>query len=152
MFGMARKEGATVVRVLAEQLRRDIAFGVLAPDGRLKIDALRRSYGGSAHSLREALTHLVNDGLVEASDQRGFRVTSATQADLDDITRLRIEIEPLGLAWSIERGDVGWEGSVIAALHGYMRAAADLADAPAERALDWEEAGRAFHASLLAAC
>ena len=102
MFGRSQNDNATVVRLLAEQVRRDISFGTLPPDTKLKIEELRQRYGGSAHSFREALTLLAADGIVEANAQRGFRVASATQADLEDITRLRCEIECLGLRWSIE--------------------------------------------------
>lgn len=81
----------TVVSVLAAALRRDISFGQLPPDSKLKIEALRARYGGSNHSVREALTLLVSEGLVEATAQRGFRVASATAEDLRDIIRLRAE-------------------------------------------------------------
>ena len=74
MFGWGRDDSATVVRLIAEQVRRDISFGVLPPDTKLKIEELRQRYGGSAHSMREALTLLASDGLVEANAQRGFRV------------------------------------------------------------------------------
>ena len=92
MFGRKNSDSDTVVRLLAAQVRRDISIGVLAPDAKLKIDELRQRYGGSAHYFREALTQLTSEGLVEASAQRGFRVASATQTDLEDITRLRAEI------------------------------------------------------------
>ncbi len=83
MFGFKNDDAATVVQFIAEQVRRDISFGVLPPDSRLKIEDLRQRYGGSAHSFREALTLLANEGIVEASSQRGFRVASASQADLE---------------------------------------------------------------------
>lgn len=152
MFGWGRDDNATVVRLLAEQVRRDISFGRLPPDTKLKIEELRQRYGGSAHSLREALTLLASDGLVEANAQRGFRVASATQADLEDITRLRAEIECLGLRWSMKRGGVRWEGEVMAAGHALSRAGERLASQAEEYALEWDEANREFHARLVSAC
>ncbi len=152
MFNLGGRDNATVVRLLAEQVRRDISFGLLPPDTKLKIEELRQRYGGSAHSFREALTLLAADGIVEASAQRGFRVASATQADLEDITRLRVEIETLGLRWSMQKGDVRWEGAVIAANHALSRAEANVAGDMDAFALEWDEAGRAFHSSLIAAC
>ena len=100
LWGKSEKP-SSIVRVLAEQLRRDICVGRLAPDTKLKIEDLRQTYGGSANSLREALVSLANEGLVEAVDQRGFRVSSMTDADLEDITRLRQEIECLALLHKI---------------------------------------------------
>lgn len=152
MFGFGKDDSATVVRLLAEQVRRDISFGVLAPDTKLKIEELRQRYGGSAHSLREALTLLASDGLVEANAQRGFRVASATQADLEDITRMRAEIECIGLRWSMKHGGVRWEGEVMAALHALSRAKDRLAEDAETFALEWDEANREFHAKLVAAC
>lgn len=152
MFGRGGNDNATVVRLLAEQVRRDISFGILPPDTKLKIEELRQRYGGSAHSFREALTLLAADGLVEASAQRGFRVASATQADLEDITRLRVEMETLGLRWSMQKGDVHWEGAVMAANHALSRAEDKVAADMDSYALEWDEAGRVFHAGLVAAC
>ena len=152
MFGRKNSDSDTVVRLLAAQVRRDIAVGLLAPDAKLKIDELRQRYGGSAHSFREALTQLASEGLVEASAQRGFRVASATQTDLEDITRLRAEIATLGLGWSIRHGDLRWEGEVLAAFHTYSRFCAQADTDRAALAIEWDEAGRQFHATLVAAC
>lgn len=152
MFGRKTQDSDTVVRLIASQLRRDISIGVLAPDTKLKIDELRQRYGGSAHSFREALTLLASEGIVEANVQRGFRVASATQTDLEDISRLRAEIETLGLGWSIKHGDLRWEGEVLAAFHTYSKLCMQTdGDRPAY-AIEWDEAGRHFHATLVAAC
>lgn len=152
MFGRKTTDSDTVVRLLASQLRRDISIGVLAPDAKLKIDELRQRYGGSAHSFREALTLLASEGLVEANAQRGFRVASATQTDLEDISRLRAEIESLGLGWAIKHGDLRWEGEVLAAFHGYSKLCSQVAADRAGFAIEWDEAGRNFHATLVSAC
>ncbi len=152
MFGRKSSDSDTVVRLLAAQVRRDISIGLLAPDAKLKIDELRQRYGGSAHSFREALTQLASEGLVEASAQRGFRVASATQTDLEDITRLRAEIETLGLGWSIRHGDLRWEGEVLAGFHTYSRLCAQADADRSALAIEWDEAGRQFHATLVSAC
>lgn len=142
----------TVVSLIASAIRRDISFGELAPDSRLKIEELRTRYGGSSHSLREALTLLSTQGLVEANAQRGFRVSSATVDDLQDIIRLRCEIEKLSLQWSLQHADVKWEGKIIAAHHALVRAQENVINSPIEAALAWDDANRQFHISLAAAC
>jgi len=152
VFGFKNDDAATVVQFIAEQVRRDISFGVLPPDSRLKIEDLRQRYGGSAHSFREALTLLANEGIVEASTQRGFRVASASQADLEDVTRLRAEIEGLGLKWSMKHGAVRWEGELIAARHSVDRADRMVMDDIDALALEWDEANREFHAVLVSRC
>ncbi len=152
IFSRNKGDSETVVSLIASALRRDISFGELSPDKRLKIEELRTRYGGSSHSMREALTLLSSEGLVEANAQRGFRVASATEDDLKDITRLRCEIERLGLEWSLENGDVSWEGQIIASHHALSRAQDDVVASPIESALAWDEANRMFHISLVAAC
>mgnify|MGYP001312420029 CR=1 FL=1 len=144
-------DNATVVGLIASAIRRDISFGELSPDTRLKIEELRTRYGGSSHSLREALTLLSTQGLVEANAQRGFRVASATEEDLNDIIKFRWEIEKLGLEWSLKNGDVKWQGKVIAASHELSRAQESVMASPIDAALEWDEANRGFHISLMAA-
>lgn len=152
IFSRKNDDNETVVSLIASAIRRDISFGELPPDKRLKIEELRSRYGGSSHSLREALTLLSTQGLVEANAQRGFRVASATEEDLKDITRLRVEVERLGLTWSLQNGDVAWEGQIMAAHHALARAQSEVVASPIEGALAWDEANRLFHISLTAAC
>ncbi|WP_428650843.1 GntR family transcriptional regulator [Roseibium sp.] len=153
IFGGRKEEDETVVAMLASAIRRDISFGVLLPDQKLKIEALRQSYGGSNHSMRETLRVLAAEGLVEATSQRGFRVMSATQADLKDILLMRVETEKLGLSRALQRGDVAWEARVIAALHALRRAEAAVQASPDDvTALEWDEACRAVTEALLSAC
>jgi len=148
-----REDDGTVVSMLASALRRDISFGSLLPDQKLKIETLRQRYGGSNHSMRETLRLLTAEGLVEATAQRGFRVTSATEDDLQDISLVRSEIEKLALTLSIEHGNVEWEGRLIAAHHKLQKAEQAVAGAPDDLlALEWDEACRAFSTSLIDAC
>lgn len=153
MFGRSNNDDATVVNTLASALRRDISFGVLSPDQKLKIDELRVRYGGSRHSLRETLRLLSAEGLVEAIAQRGFRVTSATQEDLQDILLVRSEIERLALSRAIARGDVQWEAGVVAAHHALSRLEEQINQQVDDlMALEWDEACRVFSSAITRAC
>ena len=152
-FLRASSDDDTVVAMLASALRRDISFGVLRPDEKLKIEALRQRYGGSNHSMRETLRMLAAEGIVAATAQRGFRVTSATEDDLRDIMMMRGELEKLGLTRALDHGGVEWEASVIAADHRLAHAEADVQADPCDlTALAWDEACRTYAATLLAAC
>ena len=152
LFGRRTSEDETVVTMLASAIRRDISFGVLRPDEKLKLEVLRQSYGGSNHSMRETLRILTSEGLVEATNQRGFRVTSATDGDLRDILLMRLEVEKLALTRSLENGDVAWESAVIAALHALSRAEAAVINAPDDvTALAWDEACRTLTLALASA-
>ena len=153
LFSGRKPEDDTVVDMLAAAIRRDISFGVLHPDQKLKIDALRQSYGGSNHSMRETLRMLAAEGLVEATSQRGFRVTSATEDDLRDILLMRLETERLGLRRSMAAGDVAWESRVVASLHALTRAEAEVQENPDDTtALAWDEACRVATETLISAC
>ena len=153
LFRSTPAEDETIVDLLAAALRKDIAFGTLLPDQKLKLSDLRSRYGGSNHSMRETLRMLTAEGLVEATAQRGFRVTSATEDDLRDIQLVRIELETIALSRAIDQGDVAWEGRVIAAHHGLQKAEAAVISTPDDlTALEWDEACRAFSAALLDAC
>ena len=146
-------EDETVIAMLAAALRRDISFGTLRPDEKLKIQTLRAHYGGSNHSMRETLRMLTAEGLVEATTQRGFRVTSATEDDVRDITMVRTEIEKIALGLAIAQGDVAWEGRVIAAHHALQKAEDAVSqNADDMTALEWDEACRAFSFALIDAC
>jgi len=152
VFRRDTKDDETVVAMLASAVRRDISFGALQPNQKLKIEELRRRYGGSNHSMRETLRMLSAEGLVEATAQRGFRVTSATEDDLRDIILVRAEIEKLALGLAIDRGDVAWEGRVIAAHHALRKAEEAVQTTPDDlTALEWDEACRAFSATLIEA-
>lgn len=152
LFGSRRTDNDTVVAMLASAIRRDISFGVLRPDQKLKLEALRQSYGGSNHSMRETLRMLTSEGLVEATNQRGFRVTSATESDLRDILLMRLEIEKLAVTRSLQFGDVTWEATVMAALHALSRAEDAVETSPDDvTALAWDEACRDLALALAAA-
>ncbi|MBA5764745.1 GntR family transcriptional regulator, partial [Vibrio sp. 404] len=64
-------EGSATQRAY-QMLRHMIVTGVLRPGEKLKIDALRRKLDTGASPIREALSLLTSDNLVERIDQRGF--------------------------------------------------------------------------------
>ncbi|WP_069299500.1 GntR family transcriptional regulator [Neptunicoccus sediminis] len=153
IFKRTTGEDDSIVAMLASALRRDIAFGSLMPDQKLKIAQLRQRYGGSNHSMRETLRLLSAEGLVESTTQRGFRVTSATEEDLRDIIMVRCQIETAALELALQHGDVQWEGRVMAAHHGLRKAETAVAATPDDlTALQWDEACKAFTATLIEAC
>lgn len=134
------------------RLRADLLRGVLAPGAKLKVQALAASYGAGASPVREALSSLAAEGLVERLDQRGFRAAPATVADFDELVLARCLLEEVVLRESLRAGDTAWEEALVLARWRLLRtprsAAADrFADNPA-----WEVAHLAFHQALLAAC
>ena len=141
---------STIASRVAGELRGRVLSGELPPGAKINLDALRGTYGVSTSSLREAMTRLVASGLAVAEDQRGFRVTPVSLANLEEVTLLRAEIEPLALARSVRNGDLDWESGVTAALYRLGRIERTPGDADSIEA--WEEAHSAFHLKLIERC
>jgi len=57
------------------ELRRMIVCGEIDPGEKLKIEGLRKRLHTGASPIREALSLLTSDNLVERMDQRGFRAS-----------------------------------------------------------------------------
>ena len=80
---------------LSERLRAMIESGELAPGARITEQALASHFGVSRTPLREALRALASEGLVETEPNRGARVASLTQADVDEIFPIMAQLESL---------------------------------------------------------
>jgi DNA-binding GntR family transcriptional regulator len=134
------------------RLRSDILGGLLQPGQRLKFAELCERYGASVSAVREALTRLVEQGLVTSQPRIGFRVVPLSLDDLNDLTATRIDIEGLALRYATKRGGVGWEANLVAAHHTLERTPY-LDDRIPPRVSDgWESAHVAFHAALIDGC
>lgn len=148
---MAKSGGATRTDGVYQRLRTDIFGGRLVPGERLKFPDLSQRYGTSVGAAREALTRLVAEGLVTSQSHLGYAVRSLSHEDLADLTRARVEVEPLVLRLSVREGDVAWEAQAVAAHHVLDRTPHDRGD-PDHPADAWSAAHAAFHAALLAGC
>ena len=133
-------------------IRSDILSGRHGPDKKLKIQDLADELKVSPGAIREALSRLASAQLVVSQDQRGFAVAPLSIADLEDLTDVRCEIEAIALRRSVERGDVDWEASLLAAAHRLGGTPGRLHDKKGSINPDWRAAHAAFHAALVAAC
>ena len=97
------KEDAATFEVL-RQMREDILCCALKPDQRLRFGELRQRYETSVGTLREALSHLVSEGLARTEAGRGFSVAPVSLADFLDLSELRIYLETRTLADAIHHG------------------------------------------------
>ena len=140
----------TLASTLVDRLRDAIVRGKLAPGEKLRLEHLAPRYGVGRTPLREACCRLATEGLVTIEDQRGFRVTPISRADLKDLTRTRQHIESLALRQSILAGDLRWETDVTAALSQLLRSRRH----DEERSLSdaWEREHDALHRALIGAC
>jgi DNA-binding GntR family transcriptional regulator len=85
-----------------EQIKHDIITCKLSPGEPLSENQFLDQFKVSKTPIREALTSLVRDGLVEYTPNRGFMVTTVSVADIQEIfdTRIFIETELFRLAIS----------------------------------------------------
>ncbi|WP_068255271.1 GntR family transcriptional regulator [Janibacter corallicola] len=133
-------------------MRGDVLAGVYPPGSRLKFMPLCERYGASVSVIREALSRLCEQGLVESEPRIGFRVRAVSVADLRDLTATRIDVEVMALRQAIERGGVDWESAIVAAHHRLERTPLLTVDEPLRVSDDWEEAHSQFHSTLLDGC
>jgi DNA-binding GntR family transcriptional regulator len=143
--------GRTLASDVLHRLRRDITECTLRPGEKLRFETLRRAYGVSFSTLREALAHLVSEGLVVAEGQRGFTVAPMTQADLEDLVVVSALVEREALRLSFRHGDAAWEAKLHERGAALEELAAQLGPDHVRRR-EWWAAQRAFMDALVAAC
>lgn len=145
------QESAAQPAVL-QRIRHAILDGEWPPEHRLAPAALAARFDTSTTVIREALTRLTGEHLVEARTNRGFFIPRLSLREFNDLTQLRCATETLALRLAIERGDLQWEEALIAAHHRMLRTPRQSAARQAEFNEDWRVAHWAFHQALLAGC
>ena len=126
-------------------LRNDIITGRLQPGERLKIDTLKVGLDTGASPVREALSLLTSDQLVERLDQRGFRVARTSRAQFQEILQLRCTLEDLAVRDSLAHSNGAWEDSLVLAHHHMVQASGGEQDV-------FEALHKRFHMALISAC
>lgn len=95
------------IKTIAEQIymliRSDILHHELTGGERLTMKFLQERLGVSSSPIREALTRLQQDGLVEYQPNVGMRVTKFSAKDVNDIYAFMRELECAALRFSCQR-------------------------------------------------
>lgn len=144
-------KAATLSHELYQELRSAILGGELRPGQRLRVSALCKQYGVSLNVIREALSRLTGEGFVIATPKIGFMVFTPSLDDLEDLVKVRIEVETTALRWSIKQGDVEWETQIIAAHHRLRQSPLEIADEQGiHLSPEWLTTHADFHMALLA--
>jgi len=126
-------------------LRRMILTGALPPGEKLKIENLRKLLDMGGSPIREALSLLVSDLLVERLDQRGFRSAEVSPRNFSEILKLRCQLEEMALRESLALADQAWEDHLVLSHHRMMRE-------PRTNEERFEDLHKAFHMNLIGAC
>lgn len=151
-FETDERAGDTVGEVAFRRIRSHIVNGRLLPGEKLKLDRMKEVYGASVTTLREILNRLAVEELVSAEGQRGFRVSEVSAAELRELAALRALLEAHALRASMERGDLEWEASVVAAHYKLAVIEREQMTKPAGEVDRWVSCDWGFHNATIAAC
>lgn len=118
----ASHQDGSLADTVAERLRAAIRDGSLPPGTRLVERRLAAQFGTSHIPIREALTRLVEEGLVERSPRRSARVAQLDARALGELETLRIVLEQ----FVVQRAQERWSR---AAERDLRRIAREMVDA-----------------------
>lgn len=75
----------TIAEAVLQHLREDLIKGRFGPGDRIRVDRIAAEFGISALPVREALRVLLAEGRVQYAAHRGYRVTTLTLAEVEEI-------------------------------------------------------------------
>lgn len=90
---------SAAARQIYETLRSDIALGRLHPRERLVEADLAEQFRSNRPAVREALSMLTRTGLIRYAPNKGMSVAELDLDELEQIYRMRIELEALAASW-----------------------------------------------------
>ncbi|WP_045392089.1 GntR family transcriptional regulator [Falsirhodobacter sp. alg1] len=126
-------------------IRQMIVMGDLPPGKKLKIESIKELLQTGASPVREALSLLTSDQLVERIDQRGFRCAPVSAQNFAEILKLRCALEDMALRQSLANADDAWEERLVLAHHRLTRMETQSGN-------QFEAVHKAFHMTLLENC
>jgi len=130
---------STQASTVYDRLQADILTGNLKPGLKLRLKDLIEKYDTGNSPLREALNRLSANGMVVREENRGFRVPTASNSELAELTRTRCWLEEIALRESITNGDIAWEERIVLAFHWLARTAQNAKDASFYTSPEWEQ-------------
>jgi DNA-binding GntR family transcriptional regulator len=136
---MAETSGERIARVLAER----IVCGELAPGAPLRQDHVAEEFESSHVPAREAFQLLRAQGLAISEPRRGMRVAPLDPGSMQEIVEIRATLEILALTHAAPHLTAADFDQIERAL---------VAGEEAQTMIAWEQANRAFHRALVAAC
>lgn len=135
----------SITQRVYSDLRDLIVTGQVVPGEKLKVEKLKARLDAGASPIREALSLLTSDHLVERFDQRGFRVAKADGAEFAEILKLRCALEDMALRESLAEATPEWEENLVLTHHRMVRT-------PRKNFFEFEKLHKAFHMALIGAC
>jgi GntR family carbon starvation induced transcriptional regulator len=122
----------------------------LVPGQKLNITELQRDLSASQAAVREALSRLASEGLVEIERHRGFRAAPISADGLNDLEKALLTLEIPLLKSAMENGDLAWESRILATYHSTSRTLTLFA--AGEAAVEaYSDSRREFHEAVFSA-
>lgn len=149
---MNNKLARTSIVSLYNTIKQDIVTGELAAGGKLKLSELKERYNTSVNTVREVLSRLSSEGLVDAVDQKGFSVTPCSENALNELRHMRMLLEAEGLRLSLKNANVEWEAGIVAAHYKLTQVEQAMEKDEKKNFQLWCQYDYEFHRSLIAAC
>ena len=127
-------------------LRERILSGALPPGTELRQERIAKKFGISRVPIREAMSRLQAEGLVELRPRRGFAVTSLDLSQIVEIFELRMVIEEHALMTATvlrNERDIAETQAILAAMNNLDRNHTNYL-------AQWAELNRQYHMRLIA--
>ena len=133
-----------------DNIRKDILVSNLIPNYKLKVRALSEKYGFGVIPIREALSSLESEGLVNHVGQAGFHVSTLSKFEYVGLMQTRVLLENTALKISIENFSYDWEEKLVIAFHRITRTDRNIVN-NGQNFLnpEWLDVHRDFHLALI---
>jgi DNA-binding GntR family transcriptional regulator len=105
LLTVTRVQRATMQEDVYRQARNCILDGDIQPGQSITIQWLADSFGVSAMPVREAILRLTVERALTVVAGRSLGIPPLTRERLRDLTRARLEIEPLAVSWAVPSFD-----------------------------------------------
>ena len=112
----------TMASSVYEALLQDIVRGKLRPGHKLHLHTLKADYNVGNSPLRDALNRLSSNGMVVREENRGFHVSPASIAELQELVKTRCWLEEVALRESIDNADDEYDERIVLAYHRLCKA------------------------------
>ena len=114
---------------IAEEIRKLIHRGELAPGARISIEDLAKRFGLSRTPVRDALFQLSAEGLTSIQSRVGVFVRVIDDQESLDVYRIKAALEPLLAKWAATRGSEEQRAAYLRSANE-LREAAEAQDLP----------------------
>ena len=146
----ARSDSRTASKRIFDSIRADIISGKLPPGQKLKVAELCKTFGTSGSPVREALSLLASNLLVEHIERRGFRVSAINQKEFTELLNTRCWAEDRALRESIRHGGTEWTEKIVLVLFRLSQTPHRIESGEVNP--EWEALHKTFHMTLLEEC